>query len=352
MSGAYLDEDMSQDAGCDAGSHRSHEYREHDHDKRSEGFGEVGEVNVLEALDHDEADEDESRASCGIRNHQNCRRKEHCDEEEDTGRDSGQTSPSAGLDAGRRFDIGCDRGAAEDGADAGADGIDEEGLLDAGQVAVFIEPAAALTQAQHSSQSREEVAEEGNEDEDDSFGCPDMGDIELHDDVADLREVRKSSEGGRNGGDTHRDADDGCDDDADEDGTLDFIGSQQRNDGKADQSQDDSGTCEVAHAQAAVERCQAGVFETEIGDEEADRGGNGNLDVFRNDADDQIPDSQDGENKEDDAFNEDDAHRLREGDGTCLNHAAEQEVAAHAGGEGERHVGVESYQYRDQARNQ
>ena len=109
------------------------------HDKGTECLRKVGKIDLGNAADHQEADEDQRGSGSGVGDDHKQGTEEGGDKKEQAGDNRGQTGAPSGLDAGGGFDKGGDGGIAGAGTDHRADRVDKEGLFDAGQVAVFIQ---------------------------------------------------------------------------------------------------------------------------------------------------------------------------------------------------------------------
>lgn len=96
----------------------------------------------------------------------------------------------AGLHAGGGLDKGRDGGVAGQCADARADGIDEEGALNAGQIAVFIEHIGTVGNGEHRAERGEEITEEAHKHEDQAARGEYALEIEVEHDVAEVAEIR------------------------------------------------------------------------------------------------------------------------------------------------------------------
>ena len=235
-----LDEHVHDDAGAEAVGDVAGEGREHHHDAGADGVVKVREVDLREALEHQKADIDQRRAGRGIRDGDEQRRKEDRQQEHDAGDERGQAGAAAGFHAGGGLDKGRDGGVAGQRADAGADGVDEEGPLDAGQVAVFIEHVGAVGNGEHRAERGEEITEETYKHKDEPARGEHALEIEVEHDVAQLAEVR-------HGGNTverrhtERDADERGGNDADEDGALDVQGVEHNDEQQAADGQQHGG---------------------------------------------------------------------------------------------------------------
>ena len=77
FTGCCFDEYECQNTGRDTAGDRACKHSEHNHDKRSEGFCKICEINILKAADHQKANENQSRSGCRIGNHQHQRREKY-----------------------------------------------------------------------------------------------------------------------------------------------------------------------------------------------------------------------------------------------------------------------------------
>ena len=224
-----------------------------------------------------------------------------------------------------------------------------------GEVAVLIQHVGLSADGDEGAEGGEEVA--GEEDEDPHQGAGDVledgGEVIAEEQVAHLAHIGQREEGGRHGGDPHGDADDGAGDDADEDGALDLVGGEDAHDGHGDDGQQHGGLLEVAQSQAAaLKDGQAGVGEAQVGDEEAHRRGDGDLQVLGQQVHHHLAHAQYSDQDEQDARAQQQRHGPAKGEGPAVDQTAQDEVAAHGGGQSQGQVGVQAHEQGDDAADQ
>ena len=269
LAGKDLDDDVGDDACADAGGDVGGERAEDDHHEGAEGLSEVGEVDLGQAADHQEAHEDQGRAGGGVGDYHEQGGGEDGQQEHDAGGEGGEAGAAACLHARGGLHKGGDGGVAGAGTHAGTDGVHQEGLLNAGEVAVFVQHLGLTGHAQNGAQGGEEVTKEGDEDPDGGAGGEQAAEIEVEADGAQVAEIGDGKGMSGENGDAEGDAQNGDDGNANEDGALDIIGGQHADDGQAQNGQQHAGLGEVAHADAAVEAADAGIAEAQISNEEA-----------------------------------------------------------------------------------
>ena len=343
-----LDEHVHDDAGAETVGDVAGEGREHHHDAGADGLIVIREVDLREALEHEEADIDQRRAGRGIRDGDEQRREEDGQQEHDACDERSQTGAAAGLHAGGGLDKGRDGGVAGQCADARADGVDEEGALNAGQIAVFIEHIGTVGNGEHRAERGEEITEEAHKHEDQAARGEYALEIEVEHDVAEVAEIRHGRDAVERRH-AERDADKRGGDDADEDRAFDVQGVEHDDEQQTADGQQHGGIGEIAEGNAVFKRADAAVLEAEIGDEKADGCRDRDLDVLGDDAHDQVAQTEDRQQHEHDAGDERDHHGGTEAQRLRLDECAEDEVRAHAGRKCKGEVRVEGHQQRDEA---
>lgn len=220
-----------------------------------------------------------------------------------------------------------------------------------GRLPVFVKHVCAARDGQNGAEGGEEVSEEADENKDKTACGEHVAEVKIEHDAAEIGEIGDGGDAG-DLGHAAGDADESDSEDADEYRALDVESVENDHEEQAADGEENRGGGDVAERNAIGEAADAGVFEAEIRNEEADGCGYRDLEVLRNDADDQITESEHGKSNENDAGYEGYQHRGTEADRLRLDHCAEDEIGAHTGGQCEGKVGVECHEHSDKAGNE
>ena len=134
----HIGDQAERDAVGDVVGEGHHRHRE----ERGQSNGRIHPVEVLDAVDHQNADIDEGRSGGRRRDERGDGAEEHGDEEERSSRHGRKAGSAALCNTGRGLDERRDRGGAADRTGGGGDGVGQHSLVHVGDVAVFGEHVA------------------------------------------------------------------------------------------------------------------------------------------------------------------------------------------------------------------
>ena len=335
----HVGDDTHEDAVGDAVGQGHHD----DADEAGNAGDVVGEVHLAHLVHHHHADQNQSRSGSLGGNGEEEGGEEQSHSEAERSGDAGETRTAADVDAGSALDIGGHGGGAEHGAYGGADGISHEGLAQTPHIALLVDHAGAVGNAQEGADGVEHVDEEECEHADGHIHSEHVVPLKLPEDGLD---GRRHGDNAVEVGDAQGDAHNGGDENADEQRARNPLDQQSRRQQNAADGQQDSGIVEIAQREerSLGRSHDAGALEADEGDEETDARADGATEHKRNGLDNLLAHAREGEQHEDDALNEDGrqselpgvAHRDAHGEG-------EEGVQAHAGSQRERQLGVEGH---------
>lgn len=334
---------VGDEAKRDAVADRSGaDHHDDGHEARSDGDPVVP-IEFFEVHEHADTDVDKSDVRNGTRENTEDRISKDGKGEEQAGEESGKTRASTSGNAGSGFDEGSDGRGAEDGTKNGAASVNDHRVaVGDGDVAVFVDHASTNFNADQGAGGVEEVDEEKGEDK--GIGLRIGEDIEAveastnegakvapvalarkQEFSADSVDARFSKRGFDDAENQHND-----DDGETRDPGAGFVvfGESGKGENKDDADQSDEGgsVFEVAHGKAVRRNGDdARGFHAKVGDEESNARGDGDFDVLRNGADNHAAERGNGDNKEENAIDEDEAHHL----GIVEAHAASKIASNH-----------------------
>ena len=318
-------------------------------------------VDLGDLGDHEVADIDEGTAGGSAGDDGDHRREERADDEEEAAEDRGEARAAAVGGAGGGLDERGDRGGAEQAADPGGAGVDDQDLAHVLDVALVVDELALLGDGERRAHGVEEVGHhEGEREDEQGRGGHDLDDAHGARGVsleggAEAGEVRDREDAGGSLGDAQGDAADDGDEDAEEQRALDVEGGEDDRGDDRDGTDDEGGLGDLAEGDqgAAVAGDDARVGEADHGDEEAEADGDGVAQRQRDGVHDRLAQAAEDEQQDDDALEEDDAHggapvAAAVGGGGDDDHR----VDAKAGGKCERTVGEEAHEDGHDARTE
>ena len=334
---------VGDEAKRDAVADRSGaDHHNNGHEARSDG-NPIVPIEFFEVHEHADTDVDKSDVRNGTRENAEDRISEDGKGEEQAGEESGKTRASTSGDAGSGFDEGSDSRGAKDGTKDGATSVNDHRVaVGDGDVAVFVDHASANFNADQGAGGVEEVDEEKGEDKGVGLRIgEDIKAVEASADegakVAPVPLARKQEFGAdaadaslsKRGFDDAKDQHNN-DDRETRDPSTGFVvlGESGKGENKNDTDQSDKGgdVFEVPHGKTVRRNGNdARGFHAEVGDEEANARGDGDFDVLRNRANNHAAERGDGDNKEENAIDEDKAHHL----GIVEAHAARKIASNH-----------------------
>ena len=326
-------DDAERDAVGDVVSERHHGDRK----ERRNADRQVLEVDLVDGLHHQHADDDQCRARRRSRDEQGDRSEEQGDEEQHARRRGGQTRASAFRDACGALDESRHRARAEHGAAADRDGVDEHRLADA-LVAFFLvlEESGAVSRADQRAERVEQFNERERGDGRKQTGgqqireaeVPEVELGEVRDPILALKRVEVDDVDSRDRADERRDQD------ADQNRAANAKHHQGADNNQADDGQPNHRLLKAAHvndrfaaaeiriaalSEVAAERVErdrhyAARLEADDRDEQADADGDRMLQPVRNRDDEHLANLGDRQDQEDDPGQEDGGERHRRAD--------------------------------------
>ncbi|MBG9885316.1 hypothetical protein ABE10_01675, partial [Bacillus toyonensis] len=321
-------------------------------------------VDEADLAHHECPDDDERRRGDlgGDDRDEGC--EEHRDGEEKPRHDVGEARPRPFADPGAGLDEDRVRGARGEPAGDRADALDDQRGLQAGEVAVLVGHARLLRQPGHGAHGVEEVGEHEREDEHECRERADAAESAEEVDLADEGEVGDGDQlrrelrlgqapsagidrvAGDLGPDVpdrfHDDREHGARDEADEDAAFDSqrderSGRKQGDDEDQRRDRGDRSADPEAHGRrvATGGGDEAGVDESDEGDEEPDADGDRQLELHRHGIEDQPPQPRRAQQDDDQTVDHDQTHRLGPRD-LADDGEREEGVDPETGGEAER----------------
>ena len=241
--------------------------------------------------------------------------KKQCNGKAADGGEGGEARASTGTHTGSTLHIGGGCRGAEAGAAGGGNSVGHENFVDAVDVALFVNHAGFLRDANHGAHSVEHVDEEEGEEDDEHVKREDFAPLELAEDGChrgrDVDHAVKDGEGsvghsavGSGDLPDGQHAQQGGDDDADEDVAGHLEDEQHTCDDDADDGQQGGAVADVAEVdqRGFVVDDDAAVLQADEGDEQADTGTNGVAQIHGNGIHNPLTHLGEGEDDEDDTF--------------------------------------------------